>query len=201
MIKEVIKYLAYLYPYKLIKKVCSLNRQLQCECIKRKLNASGDVSLTNPYSIKGEKCISLGKNFWAGPGLNLEAYEQYQGEKYSPIIKIGDNFSIGFGGHIAAINSIIIGNDVLCGSKVFIGDHSHGVITKEELGKKPLERSLYSKAGIKIKDNVWIGDGVCILAGVTIGTGVIIGSNAVVTKDIPDYSVAAGIPAKVIKNF
>lgn len=58
---------------------------------------------------------------------------------------------------------------------------------------------IYSKGAIVIGDNVWIGEKAAILAGVTIGEGAIIGANAVVTKNIPPYSIAAGIPARIIK--
>ena len=59
--------------------------------------------------------------------------------------------------------------------------------------------TMQDQGGIYIGDNVWIGDKVTILPNVTIGKGCIIAANAVVTKDIPEYSVAAGVPAKVIK--
>ena len=52
-----------------------------------------------------------------------------------------------------------------------------------------------------IEDNVWLGDNVTVLPGVTIGRGSIIGSNAVVSKSIPPYSIAVGIPARVIKRW
>ena len=54
--------------------------------------------------------------------------------------------------------------------------------------------------GIKIEDDVWIGAGAIILDGVTIGRGSVIGAGAVVTKNIPPYSVAVGVPARVIKK-
>ena len=58
-----------------------------------------------------------------------------------------------------------------------------------------------SKGPVCIGKNVWIGRNVCILSGVNIGDGAIIGANAVVTHDVPAYAVAAGIPAKVIKQL
>ena len=62
---------------------------------------------------------------------------------------------------------------------------------------------VYIKLVIKliINKNVWVGDKVSILSGVTIGEGSIVAANAVVTKDVPAYSVVAGNPAKVIKNL
>ena len=59
---------------------------------------------------------------------------------------------------------------------------------------------LISKGKIHISKNVWIGEGACILAGVNIGQGAIIGANAVVTKDIPNFAIAVGVPARIIKN-
>jgi len=51
-----------------------------------------------------------------------------------------------------------------------------------------------------IGNNVWLGNNVCIMPGVTIGDGAVVGANSVVTKDVPAYSVAAGIPAKIVKQ-
>lgn len=86
-------------------------------------------------------------------------------------------------------------------SFVYISDHSHGEITRAELDLPPLGRLLYSKGPIIIGNNVWIGEKVCILPNVRIGDGAVIGANSVVTKDIPPHSVAAGSPAKVIKQL
>ena len=64
----------------------------------------------------------------------------------------------------------------------------------------PRHRPLHSKGNIVIEDFVSVGEGVVILGGVTIGHHSIIGANAVITKDIPPYSVVIGNPAKVIKT-
>ena len=65
----------------------------------------------------------------------------------------------------------------------------------------PMKRPVVQCGGIVIGDRVWIGDRAVILGGVHIGEGAVIGANAVVTHDIPPYAVAAGVPAKVIKQL
>jgi len=63
-----------------------------------------------------------------------------------------------------------------------------------------LEQGISSKGGIKIEDDVWIGSHAVILDGVTIGTGSVIGAGAVVTKDVPPFSIVAGVPARVVRK-
>ncbi|MBO1922991.1 acyltransferase [Thiomicrorhabdus sp. 6S3-12] len=116
-------------------------------------------------------------------------------------MQIGDNVSINFNCHIGCVNKILIGNNVLIASNVFITDHSHGSINEADLEKPPKDRALVSKGAVIIEDNVWIGDGVSIFANVTIGKNSIIGANSVVTKSIPENCVAVGTPAQVIKNL
>ena len=99
------------------------------------------------------------------------------------------------------MNKIIIGDGCLFGDNVFITDNFHGMSTIEELHVSPIQRTLYSKGGVFIGKNVWVGRNVCIMPSVSIGDGVVIGANAVITADIPAYCVAAGVPAKVIKQI
>jgi lipopolysaccharide O-acetyltransferase len=105
--------------------------------------------------------------------------------------------------HIGALNRISIGNNVLIASRVFITDHNHGSYNGAHQSSPytpPAIRDIISNE-VKIEDNVWIGEGVCILPGVVIGKGSVIASNSFVTKSIPANSIAAGVPAKVIKKF
>jgi lipopolysaccharide O-acetyltransferase len=115
----------------------------------------------------------------------------------------GRNVEINDFVHISAGEKIIIGDDVLIASKVFISDINHGNYkgkNQDSPTSKPNSRSL-STTPINIQDKVWIGEGVCIMPGVTIGEGSIIGALSVVTKDIPKYTIAVGSPAKPIKKF
>ncbi len=167
--------------------------------LKRKLHAGEGLFVRTPSCIKGGNYITIGKHFISRGGLRLEAWDCYNGCSYHPSINIGSNVSFGDSCHIGAINQISIGNGVLMASKIFITDHFHGTISAEDKDIPPVQRKLISKGPVVIGDNVWIGDNAVIMPGVTIGRGAIIGANAVVTKDIPDYCVAVGVPAKVIK--
>lgn len=154
-----------------------------------------------PFDIRNQKSISIGKGFTTGFGCRLEAYPQK--ELSEPILIFGEHVEINDYVHIAAGERIIIGNHVLIASKVFISDLNHGNY-KGDNPDSPLSAPNSRKLStnpINIRDNVWIGEGVCVMSGVTIGYGSIIGALSVVTKDIPDYSIAVGSPAKVVKEY
>lgn len=151
------------------------------------------VRLTHPEDI------SVGNNneFYRDVCLTANNVNHSQ----EAILKIGNNCSIGAKSHITAINQIEIGDNLLTGDNVLITDNAHGTSEVEMLNIPPDDRPLVSKGKVKICNNVWICDKVAILPGVTIGNNVIVGVNSVVTADIPDNCVAAGIPAKVVKRI
>lgn len=152
------------------------------------------------YTI-GEKYYSIGKNTVFGRYSVITAWDIFANYKYNPSVIIGKNCCFGDYLHLTCVNQICIGNAVLTGRWVTITDNSHGTTDYSCLSLPPNERKLCSKGPVKISDNVWIGDKVTILPGVTIGKGAVIAANSVVTKDIPPYTVVAGIPAKTIKTF
>lgn len=179
----------------------SRNR-LYSNILKRGFSATGkDFRIDYPANILGEKYIFIGNNFSSFSRLRLEAYDRHLDHTYTPSITIGNNVSINFDCHIACVNRIIIGNNVLFASKIFITDHMHGEITAEALKTPPSVRKVISKGPVIIEDNVWIGEGVAIMPNVTIGKNSIIGANSVVTGSIPPNSVVAGVPAKVIRTL
>ena len=165
------------------------------------LHLQGDNIVIKPpfLSIVGKEHISVGKNLLSMPFLRIECIDNYRGEKFNPILIIGDNVSINAYCHIACINKIKIGNNVLIGSNVLITDHSHGKLEQSDIPY--VERRLISKGPVVIEDNVWIGEHACIMPGITIGKGSIVEANAVVTKDVPPYSLVGGVPAKLIKTL
>ena len=155
------------------------------------------------FSILGAKYVSIGHDFRAGQNFQLHAFDKYKGVVFqdAPEIMIGNNVTITDRCYISCANRIEIGDGVLFGPNVFIVDNFHGNISIEEIEIPPNERPLFRKGRVKIGSNVWIGRNVCVMPGVSIGDNAIIGANAVVTHDIPANSVAAGIPAKVIRKL
>jgi len=154
-----------------------------------------------PLYIKGAESIKIGNNFYTGPGFRIEVWNTDKNEKNNIIIEIGNNVSFNFNCHIGAINKIMIKDNVMVGSNVLITDHSHGTNTGKETETPTWERPLFSKGHVIIEDNVWIGENVCILPNVTIGKNSIIGCNSVINKNIPPNVIAAGNPAKIIKEL
>jgi acetyltransferase-like isoleucine patch superfamily enzyme len=139
----------------------------------------------------GEKCIVIG---WGW----IDAFCEHLGRKYDARIDIGDRTYIGHRSHINACSHMKIGNDVVIADEVFISDLSHGY---EDINKPVFGTPLVSPGPVVIEDEVWLGERVCVLPNVTIGKHSVIGCNAVVTRDIPAYSVAAGTPARVIRQY
>lgn len=156
-----------------------------------------------PFDIRNKKYIKLGNGFTSGFGCRLEAVVLKNKNKSENLISFGHNVQINDYVHIAAGESIIIGNNVLIASKVFITDLNHGNYSNE-IPDSPLsfpnDRAIITKPVI-IAENVWLGEGVCVLPGCIIGFGSIIGAASVVTKNIPPNSIAVGNPAKVIKQY
>ncbi len=163
-----------------------------------------DMSIFPDARLGGVDSMQIGKGFTAGRGLWLEAITDYEaaGQMFSPQLIIGDRVSVGEYVHIGCNHRIVIGDDVLMGSKIYITDHNHGVYCGADAdspGIPPRDRKLTTGKSVEIGDRCWIGEFVTILPGVTIGEGCIIGSHTTVTHNIPANSIAVGSPARVIK--
>jgi acetyltransferase-like isoleucine patch superfamily enzyme len=110
-------------------------------------------------------------------------------------VYIGDRSLIGMGNVI--IGPVKIGNDVILAQNIVISGLNHGY---EDVSIPPSMQKVTTKQ-IELADNIWIGANAVITAGVKIGKHCVIGAGSVVTKDIPDYCVVVGNPAKVVKKY
>lgn len=128
-------------------------------------------------------CVSIGRN------VNIFC----QGG----IVRIGNNVHIGTGSIIVAKGSIEIGSDTLIAEYVVIRDQDHQVKVHNE----KIRNSGFVVKPIKIGSDVWVGAKATVLRGVEIGDGAVIGAHALVNGNIMAGSLAAGVPAKVIKNL
>ncbi len=164
-------------------------------------NVARSVLIEHGLKLVGEKSIFISSGSILRKEGRLEAISGLNGDSFDSCIKIGSNCDIGPYFKINAINSISIGNNVLMGNQVTIIDQAHGQFNIIDISIPPARRRLYSKGAVIIEDDVWICDKVTICAGVHIGKGTVIAANSVVTKDIPAYCMAAGIPAKVVKRL
>ena len=135
--------------------------------------------------------IKLGKSVHLYRGTIIEA------GKGGKVI-IGDHTHIfancnlnGYGGEVR------IGNHVMIAAHCGFTPYQHKL---DDVSQRMSAQKLTSKGNIIIEDDVWLGMGVKVMDGVHIGRGAVVGANAVVTKDIPPYSVAVGVPAQVVRK-
>lgn len=181
-------------------KIERIYHDLFCTYCKKQLKSCGsNFRIHYSSSLLSLHCISVGDNFNTGPRLRLRAYSEYENQRYQPTIFIGNNFYTGVDCAVTAVGNIHIGHNVTLASRVTVIDHSHGKNDYADINTPVMKRTLGVKGDIIIEDNVWLCEGVIVLSNVRIGKNSIIGANSVVTKDIPANSIAAGIPAKVIK--
>jgi acetyltransferase-like isoleucine patch superfamily enzyme len=110
-----------------------------------------------------------------------------------PRIVIGNNFYLNAGCHL--LGDIEIGDDVMIGPQTIFWGRDHGMKKGINMNKQD-----HNYEPIMIGDDVWIGANVTILKGVKIGQGAVIAAGAVVTKDVDDYSIVGGVPAKLISK-
>lgn len=154
--------------------------------------------IRRPFYLRGKSSLNIGKGLTLGHGCRFDLIGNG-----SKTLSIGENCEIGDYGHIVAHENVKFGNNVLIASKVFISDTNHGNYSGDNQDNPriaPNDRPLHTNP-ITINDNVWLGDNVVVLPGVEIGKGSIIGANSVVNRNIPEYTIAAGTPARVIKEF
>lgn len=152
-------------------------------------SCGNNVIIEDGVRIFHPENIEIGDNVYIGHDTILKGY-------YNSILSIGSNTWIGQQCFIHAAGGVTIGESVGIGPMVKIHGAKH-----DEIGIDiPILFSKLVYSRIVINDDCNIGIGAIIMGGVTIGKGSKIGANAVVNKSIPEYSIAVGVPAKVIKK-
>jgi len=151
--------------------------------------------LKSPLKIDGSKRILIGNSVYIAYKTWLAAVPLTDSKKCELII--GDGCKIGNFNHIYSTGSVILEPNVLTADKVYISDNLHSYKDiKIPIWQQPIKQI----GNVVIGEGTWLGENVCVI-GASVGKQCVIGANSVVTKDIPDYCVAVGSPAKVIKRY
>lgn len=152
----------------------------------------GYIGLDVKFVNRGK--ITLGNNVIIRPSTCIFA------NNGDSRIVLGSGTEIGNHSTLSSIHEVVLEENVLTGPHVFISDHNHDYRNVEiPVCKQGVMVSEKSK--VVVGEGSWLGTNAVIVGNVRIGKHCVIGANSVVTKDIPDYSVAAGIPARVIKKY
>ena len=166
----------------------------------RRFGAFGENSVIcfPPNALFNEEYIHIGEGTLFGPQVTLSA-GMVPGQQMitNPVVKVGDRCLIGKGSGIVGHLEIVIGNDVWTGHHVYITDQNHGY---EDLDL-PISQQFMEERPVSIGDGSWLGHGTVVLPGARIGRHAVVGANSVVTGELPDNCVAAGVPARVIREL
>ncbi len=171
------------------------------------------VYIQNGVEFIGADCIEISSGIHIFKGVRIDA-RGHQNNKIhlghgiaiernvdigcleNTYIYIGDETFIGPGVCIAGPGHIKIGKNCMIASHTGIYANNHNFADP----MTAIKEQGITRKGIVIEDDCWLGHGVTVLDGVTIGKGSVIGAGSVVTKDIPPFCVAVGVPARVIKT-
>lgn len=180
---------------KLIKLHIKIKNKLNSLLFSLALKKMGKKStLCYPFSVDNGRNIEVGKEVYVKPNAWFISISP---NKNDTCLAIGNNTYIGRNAHFVAIKEVKIGKNVLIADNVYISDNLHQY---KDVNVPIKDQTVGFKSAVSIGDNSWLGENVCVVA-CSVGKHSVIGANSVVTSDIPDYSIAVGSPAKVIKKY
>jgi acetyltransferase-like isoleucine patch superfamily enzyme len=151
--------------------------------------------ILSPIAIEGSENIEIGDDVYVAAKTCL-ATKLLPGSSQCTL-RIGSGSKIGRFNHIYCTSSIVIGENVLTANGVYISDNNHDY---REIGRPIMNQHIIQIAPVIIGSGSWLGQNVAVI-GASVGRNCVIAANSVVTRDIPDYCVAAGAPATIIKRF
>ena len=176
-----------------------IRSRLYTQILRSGFSAFGKGStIVPPLRFGGLDRIRVGSDVYLGTGSWIAARTTPSNESISTLIELGDHVTISGFCAITAVSGVVIEDSVLIARNLYVSDHSHRFT---EVGVPVRDQGLNNIANVRICRGVWIGENVVVCPGVTIGKGAVIGANSVVRKDVPDYCVAAGAPARVIRRI
>lgn len=151
------------------------------------------ANVYNSVRVNGKKYISIGKNSIIQRHGWLLAMKN---DEHDPKLIIHEGCAIGDFSHITCVRHVEICNDVLIANNVYISDNQHGYSdVQTPIRYQPVE----FRNKVELGSGCWIGENACVMASV--GKNSVIAANSVVTREIPDYCIAGGIPAKILKKY
>lgn len=151
--------------------------------------------LEYPLKVSNPRCIAIGARSRVSWRCKLLAVTEHLGWNYAPEIVIGDDCYIGNHVQIVATNRVRIGKKVMLADRVFL---SNDVPDPSHLEPPGAPRRV---GEVEIGDGSWIGENVRIAGDIRIGRHCVVGANAVVTRSLPAYSVAVGVPARIVRRY
>lgn len=180
--------------FKKAKGTLFIGKKCDIRC-KKKIEFLGSATIEDYTKIDAlsKGGIKIGNNFSIGRNSIIECTGVLR--ELGETLEIGENVGIAANAFIAVRGNVKIGSNTIFGPGVSIHAENHNFSDLE----KPIRLQGATRKGITIGEDCWIGSKAVILDGVNIGNHVIVAAGAVVNKDIPDYSIVGGVPAKVIK--
>jgi acetyltransferase-like isoleucine patch superfamily enzyme len=149
-------------------------------------------------ALFGEGHIAVGAHTVIGPHVSLSAgISPWHDLGVETVVTIGDGCLIGKGSGIVGHAGIEIGDGVFTGHHVYITDANHGY----DDPTLPIGHQFAPPRPVRVGDGSWLGHGTIVLPGATIGAHVVVGAGSVVTGELPDYTVAVGNPARVVRTL
>ena len=148
--------------------------------------------------IRSDKpCLKLGKMCYIGPGARIQGVFRYNDKCFTPLITMEEGVSIQQNIHLTCASRVTIGANTAIGANVTITDINHPY----EDVTLPIEAADITTADVMIGKDCKIYNNAVILPGVTIGRHCVVGANSVVNRSLPDYCVAVGAPARIVKRY
>ncbi len=180
--------------FKKSKGILFIGKKCSISC-KKKITFLGSATIEDYTKIDAlsKGGIVIGNNFSIGRNSIIECTGVLR--ELGESLEIGENVGIAANAFIAVRGKTKIGKDTIFGPGVSIHSENHNF----EGLDKPIRLQGATRKGVTIGEDCWIGSKAIILDGVTIGNHVIVAAGAVVNKDVPDYVVVGGVPAKIIK--